>query len=68
MNALGLERWVSDDITEAQGRGVQEGGRRGTWDLSPILRSEVFLLNTPFRSLHGPSRSSCTLASPAAAR
>ena len=31
------------------------GGRRGAWDLSPILRAEVFLLNTPFRALQGYS-------------
>lgn len=31
------------------------GGRRGAWDLSPMLRAEVFLLNTPFGALHGYS-------------
>lgn len=30
-------------------------GRPGTWDFSPILRAEVFLLNTPFGALHGYS-------------
>jgi hypothetical protein len=40
------------------------GGRRGTWDLSPILRAEVFLLNTPFRALHGYSGLSPSLSLP----
>jgi neutral amino acid transport system substrate-binding protein len=39
-------------------------GRPGTWDLSPMLRAEVFLLNTPFGVLQGYSGLSPTLSLP----
>lgn len=40
------------------------GGARGAWDFSPILRAEVFLLNTPFGALDGYSGLSPSLSLP----